>query len=95
MINKNIQYYGQTNVISIEVINSLGDPVRAGGTHGLTQLYREAWDIDCHTRVPFFLSQKKKNSLGDTKNVQNILNLRGVFQEHWRGYQLLSRVVGP
>ena len=41
-------------------VQSFQAPVRAGGTHGLTQLYHGAWDNDCHTRVPFFFPQKKK-----------------------------------
>ena len=41
-------------------VRSFQAPVRAGGTHGLTQLYHGVWDNDCHTRVPFFFPQKKK-----------------------------------
>ena len=41
-------------------IQSFRALVRAGGTHGLTQLYRGAWDNDCYTRVPFFFNRKKK-----------------------------------
>ena len=41
-------------------VRSFRAPVRASGIHGLTQLYRGAWDNDCHTRVPFFYSQKKR-----------------------------------
>ena len=41
-------------------IQSFRALVRAGGTHGLTQLYRGAWDNDYYTRVPFFFNRKKK-----------------------------------
>ena len=44
-------------------VRSFRAPIQAVGTHGLTQLYREAWDNDYHTRVPFFFSLKKKNLL--------------------------------